>query len=80
MEYREDGRFESLTQLVLNGLMWVVVIGIAWNLLKPDEWLFWIIDLVVRNQPASFCYLAVGVSGLLACKVSLDFIDSARCE
>jgi len=69
MEYRAKGHFESMTWLLLNGLMWVGVMGIAWNLLKPGGWLSWIIDLVVQDQPASFYYLAVGVLGLLAGKV-----------
>lgn len=76
MEYRAKGYFELLTWLLLNGLMWVGVIGIAWNLLKPGGWLLWIIDLIVRNQPASFYYLAIGVLGLVAGKVWLDNIDS----
>ena len=75
MEYRAKRHFESLTWLLLNGLMWVGVIGIAWNLLKPGGWLFWIIDVIVRNQPVSFYSLAVGVLGLLAGKVWLDSID-----
>ena len=75
MEYRAKGHFEWLTWLLLNGLMWVGVIGIAWNLLKPGGWLFWIIDLIARNQPTSFYYLAVGVLGLLAGKIWLDHVD-----
>jgi hypothetical protein len=75
MEYRAKFHFESLTWLLLNGLMWMGVIGTAWNLLKPGGWLFWIIDLIERNQPTSFYYLAVGVLGLLAGKVWLDHID-----
>jgi hypothetical protein len=75
MEYRAKGHFESLAWLLQNGLMWVGVIGIAWNLLKPGGWLFWIIDLIASNQPTSFYYLAVGVLGLLAGKVWLDSID-----
>lgn len=75
MEYRAKGHFEWLTWLLLNGLMWVGVIGIAWNLLKPGGWLFWIIDLIARNQPTSFYYLAVGVLGLLAGKIWLGNID-----
>ncbi len=75
MEYRAKDHFESLTWLLMNCLMWVGVIGIAWNLLKPGGWLFWIIDLIERNQPASFYYLAVGVLGLLAGKVWLDSVD-----
>jgi hypothetical protein len=75
MEYRAKAQFESLTWLLLNGLVWVGVIGIAWNLLKPGGWLYWIIDLVVGNQPVSFYYIAVGVLGLLAGKIWLDNID-----
>ena len=75
MEYRARGQFESLTGLLLKGLMWVGVVGIAWNLLKPGGWLFRIIDLIARNQPLSFYYLAVGVLGLIAGKILLDIID-----
>jgi hypothetical protein len=75
MEYRSKGYFESLSWLLLNALMWVGAIGIAWRLLKPGGWLFWIIDLIARDRPASFYYLAVGVLGLLAAKVWLDHID-----
>ena len=75
MQYREQGQFESLSQLLLSGHAWVGVIGIAWNLLKPGGWLYRIIDLVMLNQPAGFYYLAIGVLGLLAGKVWLDRID-----
>ncbi len=75
MQYRENRHFESLSRLLLSGLTWVGVIGIAWNLLKPGGWLFRIIDLVMVNQPAGFYYLAVGALGLLAGKVWLDRID-----
>ena len=75
MEYRAKNHFELLTWLVLNSLMWVGVVGIAWNLLKPGGWLFRIIDLIVGNQPASFYYLGVGLLGLLAGKTWLDSID-----
>lgn len=75
MEYRAKNHFESLTWLLMNGLVWVGVIGVAWNVLKPGGWLHWIIDLIVRDQPTSFYYLAVGVLGLLAGKVWLDNID-----
>ncbi len=75
MEYRAKGQFESLTWLLLNGLKWAGVVGIAWNLLKPGGWLFWIMDLITRNQPTSFYYLAVGGLGLLAGKTWLDNID-----
>lgn len=75
MEYRAKIHAESLPWLLFNGLTWTGVIGIAWNLLKPDGWLSWIIDAMVRNQPTSIYYLAIGVLGLLAGKVWLDNID-----
>jgi hypothetical protein len=75
MEYRTKAHIESLTWPLMYGLMWVGVIGIAWNLFKPGGWLFWIIDLIAANQPTSFYYLAVGMLGLLAGKVWLDNID-----
>jgi hypothetical protein len=75
MEYRAKIHFESLTWLLLNGLVWIGVVGIAWNLFKPGGWLVWIIDLIVRNQPTGFYYLAVGVLGLVAGKIWLDNID-----
>ena len=75
MEYRVKAHFESLTWLLMNGLTWAGVIGIAWNLLKPGGWLSWIIDLVGANQPTSFYYLSVGLLGLLASKIWLDSID-----
>jgi len=40
MQYREDGRLESLTQLPLMSLIGAGVIGIAWNLFAPGGWLF----------------------------------------
>ena len=55
--------------------MWVGVIGIVWNLLKPGGWLYWGIDLAVLHQPDSFYYLGVGLLGLLAGKAWLDNID-----
>ncbi len=75
MEYRSKDYLESLTWLLLNGLMWVGVVGIVWNLLKPGGWLYWSIDLAVLHQPASFYYLGVGMLALLAGKVWLDSID-----
>lgn len=80
MEYRAKAHFGSLTWLLMNLLTWVGVIGIAWNLLKPAGWLFWIIDLIVANQPTSFYYLAVGMLGLLAVKVWADNIDPGACN
>ena len=75
MEYRSKDYLESLTWLLLNGLMWVGVVGIAWNLLKPGGWLYWGIDLAVLHQPDSYYYLGVGILALLAGKVWLDSID-----
>ena len=75
MEYRAKGHFDSLLWLLLNGLMWVGVVGIAWNLLKPGGWLYWGIDLAALHQPDSFYYLGVGILALLAGKVWLDHID-----
>ena len=75
MEYRAKGHLDSLLWLLLNGLMWVGVIGIVWNLLKPGGWLYWGIDLAVLHQPDSFYYLGVGILALLAGKVWLDHID-----
>lgn len=75
MGYRTKGHFESLTWLLLNGLMWVGVAGFAWHLVKPGGWLYRIFDLVVREQPTSFYYLAIGALGLFAGKIWLDSID-----
>jgi len=75
MDYRARSQFDSITGLLLNGLMWVGVAGIAWNLLKPGGWLFRIIDVITRNQPVSLYYLAVGVLGLIAGKILLDIVD-----
>lgn len=75
MEYEAKSHLESLTWLFLNSLKWFGIFGIAWNLFKPGGWLFWIIDLVVRNQPVSYYYLGVGALGLLAGKVWLDNVD-----
>ena len=74
MGYRTRGHFESFTWLLLNGLMWVGVVGIAWNLLKPGGWLYWGIDLAVLHRPDSYYYLGVGVLALLAGKAWLDSI------
>jgi len=75
MEYRAKGSFEWLTSLLLNGLMWTGVVGIAWNLLKPGGWLYWILNQIEQNQPTSFYYFGVGVLGSLAGKFWLDSID-----
>ena len=74
MEYRAKRSFEWLTWLLVDGLMWTGAIGVAWRLLKPGGWLYWILDLVDRNQPTSFYYLGVAVLGLLAGKFWLDSI------
>lgn len=80
MEYRtRGGPFEMLTWGLLNGLMWVGIAAVAWNLFKPGGWLFWIIDLVASNQPKSFYYLIVGAIGLLAGKVWLDNVHPNAC-
>lgn len=75
MQYETKSPVESLTWLFLNSLKWAGIVGIAWNLLKPGGWLFWIFDLVLRNQPVSFYYLGVGALGLLAGKIWLDNVD-----
>ena len=72
MEYRAKGSFEWLAWLLLNGLMWTGVAGIAWNLLKPGGWLYWMLDLIESNQPYSFYYIGVGILGVLAAKFWLD--------
>lgn len=74
MEYRAKGSFEWLTWLLLNGLIWTGILGIAWNLLGPGGWLYRILDLIDRNQPTGFYYLGVGVLGLFAGKNWLDGI------
>ena len=74
MEYRVKGSLEWLTWLLLNCLMWTGVGCIAWNLLRPRGWLYWIVDLIGRNQPTSFYCLGVGVLGLIAGKFWLDSI------
>ena len=74
MEYRAKGSFEWLTWLLLHGLIWTGVVGVAWNLLKPGGWLYWILDLIGRNEPTSYYYLGVGIVGLLAGKFWLDSI------
>ena len=55
--------------------MWTGVLGIAWKLLQPGGWLYWMLDQIERNQPTSVYYLAVGVLGLLAGKYWLDSVD-----
>ena len=72
MEYRAKGSFEWLSGLLLNGLMWTGAAGIAWNLLKPGGWLYWILDQIEQNQPASFYYFGVGILASLAGKFWLD--------
>jgi hypothetical protein len=75
VEYRAKSHLDTLTWLLLNGLMWVGVGSIAWNLFKPGGWLYWAIDLIARNQPAGYYYLGLGVLGVLAGKVWLDSIE-----
>jgi hypothetical protein len=74
MEYRAKASLEWLTWLLLNCLIWTGFACVAWNLLKPGGWLYWILDLIVRNQPTSFYYLGVGVFGAIAGKFWLDSI------
>ncbi len=75
MEYRAKNHFELLTWVLLNGLIWIGFAGVAWSLLKPGGWLFWFIDLVASNQPASSYYIAIGALGLLAGKIWLNHVD-----
>ena len=75
MEYRSKIRFESTISATSNVLLWVGVIGIAWNLFKPAGWLFRLIGIIVDDRPTSFYYLAVGMLGLLAGKHWLDELN-----
>ena len=75
MEYRAKNHIELLIWVLLYGLMCIGIAGVAWSLLKPGGWLFWFIDLIASNQPASYYYLSVGALGLLAGKVWLDYVD-----
>jgi hypothetical protein len=75
MEYRSRGRFEATIRVTLIALLWVGIIGIAWNMFKPRGWLFQFIGTIVDNRPTSYCYLAVGILGLLAAKYWLDELN-----
>ena len=75
MEYRTKDHVEQLLWLLLNGLMWVGIISLAWHLLKPGGWLYWVLELIARNQPDSYYYVAGATLGALAGKVWLDSVS-----
>jgi hypothetical protein len=75
MEYREKGLLDSISSILLNGLLWVGFFGVSWNLLKPGGWVYWIADLAVRHQPASYYYIGLGTIAVIAAKIWLDSID-----
>ena len=75
MEYRSRGQLESAIWVMLKALLWVGIIEIAWNLLKPGGWLFQIIGMVIDNQPTSYYYVAAGMLGTFTGKYLLDQIN-----
>ena len=79
MDYRAKGPFEMLTWGLQNGLMWVGIAAVGWNLFKPGGWLFWFVDLVLNHQPTSFFCLAAGAVGLLAGTIWLDSVHPNAC-
>jgi hypothetical protein len=66
MQYRSKGGFESALSATQYALLSIGVAGIAWNLLKPGGWLYWLVAVIADNRPASFYYLALAATGLLA--------------
>lgn len=66
MQFRSRGGFESVLWATQWALLSIGIVGIAWNLLKPEGWLSWLIGMVEENQPTSFYYLALAAIGLLA--------------
>lgn len=79
MEYRSRGLFESTSWVAQNAVLWVGIIGIAWNVLKPGGWLYQLIAIVVDNQPTSFYYVGLALLGLLAGKHWLDQLNPNAC-
>lgn len=66
MQYRSRGQFESALWATQYALLSIGIVGIAWNLLKPGGWLYWLIAIFADNRPTSFYYLALAATGLLA--------------
>ena len=75
MEYRTRNRFDGIAWLLLNGLVWVGAVGLAWELFKPAGWLFGVADFILREQPTGFYYLGLGIAALLTGKIWLDSVD-----
>jgi hypothetical protein len=65
MQYRSKGGFESALWATQCALLSIGIVGIAWNLLKPGGWLYWLIAIIADNRPTSFYYLALAATGLL---------------
>ena len=74
MEYRAKRQLNPVVSLLLYGVVWVGVLGIAWNLFKPQGWLSWAIDLILSNETTGIYYLAVAALAVFAAKYWLDSI------
>ncbi|MBE0626629.1 MAG: hypothetical protein IH606_17655 [Burkholderiales bacterium] len=47
-------------------LLSVGIVGVAWDLLKPEGWLHWLVETIEIHRPGSLYYLALALAGLLA--------------
>lgn len=72
MRYQSRGPFASVLWATQYALLSIGVVGVAWNLLKPGGWLYWLIAVIADNRPTSLYYLALAGAGLLAGMLRLN--------
>jgi hypothetical protein len=75
MEYRSRGLFATTIWGTLDALLWVGVIGISYNVFKPNGWSYQFVEIIMENQPTSYYCLAAGLLALLVGKRWLDTLN-----
>jgi len=72
MQYRSRGGIDSALWIMQHLLLSIGIVGVAWDLLKPEGWLYWLIDMIEANRPDSFYYLALAITGLFVASLWLN--------
>jgi len=57
---------ESALWAAQYALLSIGIAGVAWYVLKPQGWLWWLITLIADHRPTSLYYLALAAAGLLS--------------
>lgn len=72
MQYRSRGGIDSALWVMQQLLLSIGIVGVAWDLLKPEGWLYWLIETIEVHRPASLYYLALAIAGLFATTLWLN--------